>query len=183
MTRSLRILAGLAVLLAVAGWASAQNAECPECDADGVPGVNSSYSSVDLGVIDEDDLEAIADTDASLSDHRSETFFGWISICLSAFVDSIAGLVGLDLDLDANAEVYASEHGVDVDATVLSEGEEALDFDASALGDLDGATFEAMGGVRDATGLDVDGGVGGLVPDGLDVDACLEVDLAIVACE
>lgn len=192
----MRIIPTLAVLLAFSGAAAAQNAPCPECDEDDGGSHNNSYSSIDLGVVD-DEAELLADTDVANGHGNEESgFWAWLSICLSAWLQAIGDAVGLQTDADASVEVFVSEDGVDLDmdvrgaqhacAAVDPALECDFDFDESDLGDLDGMTWEAMADVnaeREALGL----GTPTLPGDGLDtpsadLDACLHADLALVAC-
>lgn len=112
MTIGTRLLLTLAGLLAIAGVASAQ---CPECDPDGEPGDDGSYSSIDLGAVDEHGA-AVGDTDLSVADEGSDSFWAWISICLMAFIEGIEDAIGIDLGLYASADAYVSEDGIDLDA-------------------------------------------------------------------
>lgn len=184
MIRSLPVLTLLA-LAAFVPIAAAQS-PCPECDPDGAGDDNASYSSIDLGVIG-DHAEAVGDTDASVSDSDHEDgFFMWLAICLSAWLDDVTGLLGLEVDNDANAELYATDDGFDLDANVTNVpcvvpgipcG--TLSYDESAVGDLDGESWEALGS------LPVDpepSGVGEHVPDGLWVDLCVYLELEIAGC-
>lgn len=179
----------LAALLAFAGAASAQNAPCPECDPDGEP-VENSYHSVDVGVVDEEETEVLADTDASHADDGDEKgFWLWFSLCLNAFVQKVEDALGVHTDVDANAQVYADSQGMDVDATlhgaqyvcdavgVATQCDQ--DFDASELGDLDGATYDAVADVEAATGEDVF--VPAVVPGtgDSDTDVCVHADLVL----
>lgn len=188
--RALRTLIVLAALLAFAGAATAQNAPCPECDPDGEP-VENSYHSIDVGVIEENTSEVLADTDTSYAHPDDEKgFWLWFSLCLSAFVDQIEEALGVQTDVDANAQVYADSEGVDLDASVTGVQHvcaelgvnEACDwnFDQSELGDLDGTTYEAVADVEAATGVDVF--VPALVPEteDSDTDVCLQADLVVV---
>lgn len=175
MSPALRaLIATLAALVAVSGLAAAE--PCPECDEDGEPADNT-YHSIDLGVV-HDNATALADTDLALSHQNDEKgFWGWISICLTAFVDKVGEMLGVEADVNGHADVYASEEGVDVDASL-----EDVDFDESALGDLDGMTFEAMGEVNDRR---AQMGLGGHLPlgapemDDTDTDVCVHADLGI----
>lgn len=188
--RAYHPLIALAALLAIAGVAAAQNAPCPECDPDGDP-VDAPYHSVDVGVIEENSTEVLADSDASHSSEGDEKgFWLWLSLCLGAFVQHVGDALGIHTDVDANVEVYADSDGVDVD--VSTHGVQRVcdavgvtqdceyDLDRSALGDADGLTYEAIAGVESATGVDVF--VPAIVPDTgeSDVDACLRADL--LAC-
>lgn len=210
MSIGMRIVNGLLVtLLAVAATAAAQGQSCPECDEDGEP-VNNTYYSIDLGVL-ANETHVLGDTDAALSHTDYEKgFWAWFSLCLSAFVDGIEALIGVNVDADANVEAYLSEDGADLDATVYVPGEAcaalppeaaeargalgddgdcAFGYDRSGLGDLDGETWPAMtevNAVRDETGTDGlygDLGVGGEdLPEDRDVDLCLNADLHLGLC-
>lgn len=182
-------LIGLAALLAIAGVASAQNTPCPECDPDGEP-VENSYHSVDLGVVDEEETEVLADTDASHShDGDEKGFWLWFSLCLNAFVQHVEDALGIHTDVDANAQVYADSEGADVDATlhVSQHVCDAVgvstacdqDFDESELGDLDGMTYEAIAEVEATTGQDAF--VPAVLPDtgDSDTDVCVHAELVV----
>ena len=182
MTSTTRILLGLAALLAFAGAASAQ---CPECDADGDGNADNTYHSIDLGLV-ENGTETLVDGDAAhghLSD--GEGFWGWLSLCLHAFLGPIEEALGIDLGLDANSEAYVSEEGVDLDATVYL-GEDRWSFDESEIGDLDGMTWEVMSDVNAVRG-EAGAGPGDYpaeIPDyeGADVDLCVAGDLTVSGC-
>lgn len=131
----------IAALLALAGTALAQ--DCPECDEDPDDGgaVDNSYHSANVGVIEEQD-RLLVDTDASHGHLREEKgFWSWLSLCFESFFGSIEEVLGVSLGTNANAELYASEDGVDLDATLYLAGER-WDFDESEIGDLDGQTWE-----------------------------------------
>lgn len=187
--RAFRTLIVLAGLLAIAGVAAAQNAPCPECDPDGEP-VDNSYHSIDVGLIEENSTELLADTDASHSHSGDEKgFWLWFALCLSAFVQHIEDTLGIHTDVDANAEVYADSEGVDLDASVHGVQHVCAElgvnatcdwsFDQSELGDADGMTYEAIAGVEAATGADVF--VPSVLPDTGDDDTnvCVTVDLMV----
>ena len=179
----------LAALLATAGVAAAQNAPCPECDPDGEP-VENSYYSVDIGVIEENSTEILADSDASHShDDHEKGFWLWLSLCFGAFVQHVEDILGIHTDVDANVQVYADSEGVDVDATTHGlqhvcgaagiTDECDYDFDKSELGDADGLTYEAIAEVERVTGVDVF--VPAFLPDtgDGDVDVCVRTDLTV----
>lgn len=178
----LRILLGSVVaLLAVAGVASAQ---CPECDDDGESNPENTYHSIDLGALEnQTQSEALADADFSHA-HQApgNGFWSWLSLCLHAFVGAVEEALGVDLGVDGNAEAYVSEDGADIDAT-LYVGEERIDFDESAIGDVDGMTWEVMTEVntmRDGTETpDLP-----TLPDydGIDADVCLYGDINVAGC-
>ena len=185
--RAIRTLIAIAALLALAGVAAAQNTPCPECDPDGEPADNS-YHSVDLGAVEDNSTEALADTDAAHShDGDEKGFWTWISICLSAFVQAVEDAVGIHTDVDANVEVYADSEGVDLDASVTGVQhvctalgvEEPCDwsFDQSDLGDADGMTYEAIATVEATTGEDLF--VPAVLPDtgDDDTDVCVHLDV------
>lgn len=173
----------LAALLALAGSAGA-TPSCPECDEDGAPNADNDYHSVDAGGVTNEG-GALADGDAAYHMEKSG-FFAWLSLCLSAWLDRVEETLGLDSGLDGNAEVYASESGVDVDATVRLDGEVLADFDQSELGSLDGTTWEVVG-EADAQ-LDAAGAPAREYPEQpaevetLDVDACVTGELTVAAC-
>lgn len=183
MRTGTRLIMALLALVAVAGVAAAQSG-CPECDEDGDGNPDNMYWSVDGGALG-DGGHVLADTDVATSHSDDEKgFWSWISICLSAFVEGVENVLGLDtgIDEDAHVEAYVSEDGVDLDASALGE----VDFDESELGDLDGMTWEVMQDVnaqREAAGIprytplgvpeDVEGG---------EVDACVRADLALGVC-
>lgn len=216
MTIGTRLLLTLAGLLAVAGIASAQ---CPECDPDGDPSDDGSYSSIDLGVVD-DNATAAGDTDLSVADEGSDSFWAWISLCIMAFVEHVQHAVGIDLGLYASADAYVSEDGIDLDAgatvpaaacgaandamgnaptlpvdasqvpvdtavaapEVPSQVPCSLDFDESALGELDGATWDAAAEAH-ANGAPYAG-----MPasnehlDGHDDDMCVGLEITLDTC-
>lgn len=191
--RAIRTLIVLAGLLAIAGVAAAQNAPCPECDADGGSDPLNSYHSVDVGVIEDDSTEVLGDTDAAYSHDGDERgFWAWLSVCLSVFVQHVEDALGVQTDADANVEVYADSEGVDVDAAVY--GTQAYcdmigvqedcepTFDESELGDADGMTYQAIADVEATTGQDVF--VPAFLPDtgDSDTDACLYADLELGLC-
>ena len=128
MRTATRILMALAALLATTGIAAAQ---CLECDVDGEPGDSGSYTSVDAGAVT-DKANVSGDSDLSVAD-SDEGFWLWLALCLSAFVDGIEGILGVDSGVDANVEAYGSQHGVDLDATVTLPGP-ACDAAAKANG-------------------------------------------------
>lgn len=192
-----RIMIGLAALLALAGVAAAQNAPCPECDPDGQANPDNSYHSVDAGLanVTGDGSEVLADTDVAYGHTGDEKgFWTWIQLCLSVFLDKIEDAVGIHTDLDANAEVYASEEGVDLDASArgLQDVCTAIgvqkdcdyNFDESELGELDGKTWETMSTIEAATGMDVSVPSELLPPDtgSSDTDVCIQADIELVAC-
>lgn len=178
----LRILLGSVVaLLAFAGVASAQ---CPECDEDGESNPDNTYHSVDLGALEnQTQSEALADSDFSHG-HQApgNGFWAWLSLCLHAFVGAIEEALGVDTGIDGNVEAYVDENGADLDAT-LYVGDERIDFDDSAIGDVDGMTWEVMAEVNAAR-------AGTETPelpaipeyDGIDVDLCLYADLNVAGC-
>ncbi|HUR68880.1 MAG TPA: hypothetical protein VM370_06505 [Candidatus Thermoplasmatota archaeon] len=180
----------LAGLLLLAGAAAAQNAPCPDCDPDGPGDANDSYHSVDAGLIDENETEALADTDASYAHEDSEKgFWLWFSLCLSAFVDDIEEMLHVHTDVDANVDVYAESNGVDVDASVVGtqdicdaagvQTECEFDFDESELGDLDGATWETIAQIEAETGQDVFVPAVAPFTGNDDLNACVYADLSL----
>lgn len=172
------LLATLVGLLAFSGVAAAQNSSCPECDEDGASNPTNSYHSVDLGVVN-DSYEALGDTDVAFDEETADRgFFGWISICLSAFLEKVGGIVGLDAD--ANAEVYVEEDGVDVDATARLDGKKLVDFDESPVGHLDGKTWAHMKAVGNAT-RSVDRPDLPHVQD-TDLDVCVHAEVRLATC-
>lgn len=176
------ILIGLVAFLALAGVASAQSS-CPECDEDGDGNTDNPYHSVDAGAI-LNNTTALADTDVAHSQNDDEKgLWAWLSICLSAMVGPIEDLLGVDTGLDSNTEVFASEDGVDLDATVHF-GDETIDFDDSEVGDLDGMTWEAaqdVNAARDELPADVPQAE---IPDydGIDVDVCVTDVVETAGC-
>lgn len=181
MTRAYRLAAALAFLVALAGMASA-TPECPACDPAGEPGTNSSYSSVDLGVV-EDGAETLVDTDASVADSDSPTgFFAWFTLCFTAFFDAVGDLVGLDLGWESGIAFFGSQDGVDVDASAGALGY-GVDLDGTPLGELDGETWEIFGDAHDAGLPYVTPPVGGeAIPDGTVVEGCVEGYAVAVTC-
>lgn len=192
----MRIVTTLLALVTISGVAAAQNAPCPECDDDGPDNLENSYSSVDLGYVG-NGSEALADTDLATSHLNDDKgFWAWLGICLSAWLEKVGHAIGVQTDVDASAEVYASEDGVDLDANVhgvqrvCAVADETLscdlDFDRSDVGDLDGMTWEVMQDVnaqRDALGLQTPVLPGeGLDAPSADLDLCLHAELEVVAC-
>lgn len=159
---------GLVGLLALAGVAAAQS-PCPECDADGEPD-DSWYSSVDTGVIGEDE-GVLADTDTSVGENQHGKF-SWLSACLR-FWDAL----GNELALMWN--VFVSEDGADVDAT-LQLNDQTVDLDETPAGQLDDLTWTHMpdGPVAlppfDASMMPI---------DGQDVDHCVPLEAPKVSIE
>lgn len=174
-----RLLCLLIALVALAGIASAQSA-CPECDADGEGNDENTYHNIDIGVVEEE-TRTLVDTDAAHGHFRDgKGLWAWFSLCLEAFLGKIEEAIGVDLGVNGNAEAYVSEDGVDLDAT-LSVGDERVDFDGSAVGDLDGQTWEILGAtapVRDEVDYPTD------IPDyeGVFLDVCLYADLELASC-
>lgn len=152
----------LLALLAFAGVAAAQ---CAECDEDG-PADDSRYSSLDTGVIT-DDATTLVDVDQSVGENQHGRF-SWLALCFQ-FFDVLGNSIGVMFD------AFVSEDGADIDATANVNGHE-VDFDDSPLGDLDGATWNAM----DKTGVElpVDHT---LLPE-VDIDHCLNAH-GLVPCE
>lgn len=147
------------LLLAVAGTAAAQTAhgdwraEADDALAGGEYGVygEDRYADLDAGAMTED-AAAVVDTDASYStvDEANEgSVWTWFEIRFSAVVDAVRDLVGLDVPhaVDANAEVYASDDGVDLDANL-----DDWDFDGSEIGDVDGLTWKAVAEAKATVG-------------------------------
>lgn len=168
MTIGPRIVTSLLVLLAAAGVASAQ---CVECDADGEPGVNSSYSSVDVGAVS-DEAMGYVDTDWSVadSDHPSG-FWVWISLCFGAFVEKLEHALGLESGVEGNVELFAGENGMDLDGAVGD-----LSFEDSPAGELDDATWQHMGEMP--VDLPAMPAGGESMPE-TDVDVCVLVSVAV----
>lgn len=196
--RALQVPIMLAAVLAIVGVAAAQNNPCPECDPDGDGVYDNPYHSVDVGVIDEDGItesgldEVLADTDVAYANEGDDKgFWLWLAICLSAFLSSVEDTLGIHTDIDANVEVYLESDGVDIDASVVGtqpicdavgvEEDCEFNFDESDLGDLDGTTWELIADVEATLGSDVE--IPAVVPhtETIDVDLCLEVDIAL--CE
>ena len=200
----MRILMGLTALLAVSGVAAAQNDPCPECDPDGADNPDNTYSSVDLGYVT-NDTEVLGDSDWAVSHSDDEKgFWAWLSLCLSAWLAHVEGVLGVDADVDGNVELYLSEDGVDLDATVQmdervcetvgenetlaslgDDGGCVFGFDRSDLGDADGQTWVLLG---DANGQLRDAGVEPHVPfpgehvPAVDEDLCLTAELELGLC-
>lgn len=173
------LLAALVGLVALSGVAAAQG--CPECDEDGPANPDNSYHDLDAGAVG-DNATALADTDTAVDTQEDDGgFFGWLSLCLHAFVKAIEDATGADTGVDGNANVYASEDGVDADVTVRG-ADQVVDFDDSPVGDVDGMTWEAMGDagetVRDANADRPD------LPhvDDTTTDLCVNVDVVAVTC-
>lgn len=160
MRNPMRILTGLATLLLLAGGASATNdlhaTETLATDHAAVAGEagaypDDRYADADAAVVTEN-ASALADGDASTSDvedAKSGSFFGWFSLRLSAVVDKVRVLCGVDLPetADAGADVYASDDGLDLDADALGHT-----LDGTAAGDVDGMTWDAMAKVHGVKG-------------------------------
>ena len=203
MSIGMRIVTGLLAMLALTGIASAQNAPCPECDADGDANPENTYSSIDLGLVG-NDTEVLGDTDWAVSHSDDEKgFWAWLSLCVGVFLQHVEETLGVKADADANVEAYVSQDGVDLDATVYAPGEacaavpaeaaEALvalgddgscsfGFDRGAAGDADGQTW-VMVGEADAQlgGIPTAPFPGEHVP-ALDQDVCVDAELVLGTC-
>lgn len=114
---------------------------------------DGNYGDLDAGAAT-DHASGAVDADGSASDLEDAPeggFWTWLQIGLRAVLASIGDALGVDEDVsesaDANVEVFASDQGVDLDATADVAGH-AIDFDASEAGGLDGQTWETMGQVR-----------------------------------
>lgn len=167
------ILSALVALLAAASVASAQS-DCPECDADGEGNSMNTYHNADVAFVDEETSEVLADTDAAhghLDDNKG--FWAWLSLCASAWFGAVEEALGIDTDTDANAQVYASEDGIDLDAVAYVQGER-VSFEETELASLDGETWSVMGDVS-ATREDAVGEYPTTIPDydGADLDLCV----------
>lgn len=203
MSIGLRILTGLMAMIALSGVAAAQNAPCPECDTDGPGNDQSTYSSVDLGVVT-NDAEALADTDWAVP-HSDEGkgFWAWLSLCFGAFLGHVGDVFGVDADVDGNVDLYAGQDGVDLDATLQmdeavcgqldgnvtaaagDDGDCVFGYDRSALGDTDGQTWETMGDVHaqlDDAGVEHDLSLPGESVPSVDEDLCLDAEMNLGVC-
>lgn len=176
----LRTLAVALLLLLAAGTASAQEA-CPECDSDGDPDWNASYSSVDAGYQNSSDAEAGADTDASVSDSDHKNgWFTWISVCLHGFIAAIEEMTGQDTTADAKTEAYVSEDGADVDANVTLLNA-SVDYDKlDVVGKTDDKSWSVIAQVKAFLGIGkLPHPVGGEVLPDADEDVCVEADVTL----
>lgn len=173
------LLSLLIAITALAGVASAQSA-CPECDADEDIPADNTYHNANVGVVEEKS-RALVDMDASHGHLRDgKGFWAWLSICFDAFLGRIEEAVGLDLGARGNVDAYVSEDGIDLDATLYA-GDTRLDFDESAIGHLDGETWEAMKTtkpVRERVHYPTE------IPDydGVMVDVCVFADIQVSTC-
>lgn len=149
MRSILTLLASLMALLAVAGFATAQETmECPECDEDVPATSDCTYSSYDTGVVSEN-LTSLVDTDTCV--HEADEHGGWwatFSLCLTEILSACGEMFGVF----ATFNVFASEDGVDIDGGLETSDGLSLDFEDSPLADLDDATWENSPGT-DAPGL------------------------------
>jgi hypothetical protein len=185
-------LLALAGLLAVAGVATAQ--ECPECDEDGEPGTSGSYSSVDFGYVADDALYLV-DTDTSVSEEDDpKGFWAWLSVCVTVLVDCFEEILGFDTGYQSNADLYVSEHGIDLDASArlvdpacdLAPETCTFDFDESEVGHLDDETWRAGSDAHALLGEDAF--TEGAMPfdphalDGVDVDECVQDEGHLAPC-
>lgn len=165
------LLASLAALVAVSGVASAQTVVCPECDEDVPANDDCRYASVDTGYVSEN-VTQLVDTDLCVAEAGDERgFWAVFSLCLTTLLQGLNEAVGVF----ANVELFVSEEGADLDATVTTP-EGTVDFDESPLGDLDGMTWEALEGHTPEARP-----VGGdALPGDVLVDVCVEeTDLAV----
>lgn len=126
---------------------------------------DGNYGDLDASVVT-DNASAALDADGSVveaDDVETQGIWAWLAVSLGAVFEDVAGWLGLDVDtpdaLDANAEAYVSEDGIDLDATLSVPctpltmdhcGEQS--FDGSPAGDADGLTWEIMGKLPDVTG-------------------------------
>lgn len=172
-----RTLAIALLLLLAAGSASAQ--ACPECDSDGTPDHNASYSSVDAGYTNSSDAGAGADTDASVSDKDHKNgWFTWLSFCLDGFVAIVEEITGTDETVDAKTEAYVSEDGADLDANLTVLGE-SVDYDKNeVVGQTDNMSWGLMAKVKAFLGIQkLPHPVGGEALPDVDEDVCGEATL------
>lgn len=141
MNSAIKTLIGLlAALLALSGVASAQVAECPECDEDVPANDDCRYSSVDTGYVGEN-LTQLVDTDLCVANADDERgFWAVFSLCLTTILNGLNEAVGIF----ANVNIFTSEHGVDVDATVSTPLGD-VDLEDTPAGDLDDATWQHLG--------------------------------------
>lgn len=183
MTASLRF-GLLALALLVAGSAAAQTSGMTDVDADGLAaggeyGAYDDYYDADLAAATDDAAGAL-DADASRSgvdDAKAGDFWSWLALSFSAMIGNLAAALGADapeVATDADAEVFVSDDGVDLDATVTGvpcppatpDAPVALpdtpdvpvdapsipcgtvDYDASEAGGADGKTWETMSTLR-----------------------------------
>lgn len=169
MTNGMRILVGtLAAILAIAGSGAAQAPDIPLHDSHDIATEAGSLGA-EYGLHDEGnygDLDAAAAADgasaaldadgsvARLDDEKG--LWSWLSLRFGAFVSQVAQTLGLDLAAEGDLELYASEDGIDLDATLLGETSASAevgaagaaldaDLDETPAGELDGKTWELMG--------------------------------------
>lgn len=173
-------IVALVGLVALSGVATAQG--CPECDEDGPADPDNSYHDTDAGLVLNETDRVLADTDVALDDKTADGgFFAWLSLCFNAFIQKVEDAVGLGTGVDANAEAYVSEDGVDVDVTARALGQ-VVDFDDSPIGHADGETWKVMGEVSaDVRDLRSDLPEAPDAPDTF-VDVCANADLSLVTC-
>lgn len=138
------LLAGTAAATTAHGTCDVAGADASAlCEAGAYP--DDQYYDADASATTEH-ASGLVDADASHTDPDAATegtLFGWISLRWSAFVGALADVFGAagqeTPDVDGGVDVYASTDGVDLDAAVGD-----VTFDGSAVGDLDGKTFETM---------------------------------------
>ena len=156
----MRTLSALLGLLLLAGTAAAQTHANGTCDVTGTHASGACeagaypddrYYDADAGAATEH-ASGLVDADASHSDPEAAkdgSLFGWLSVnwnVLVAKLGEVFGMAGQEAPVvDGGVDVYASADGVDLDASVGD-----VTFDGSAVGDLDGKTFETMDKVQQA---------------------------------
>ena len=169
MRSTTTLLAMLVGLLAVAGFAAAQETvECPECDEDVPPMDDCAYSSYDSGYVSENHT-SLVDTDQCI--HEADENGGWwatFSLCITEVLSACGEMFGVWGSLN----VFASEDGVDVDGGIETTDGLGLDFEDTPLGDLDDATWENAPDA-DAPGLPMDVPTEMLPGEATDVDECV----------
>lgn len=151
------LLVGLFVALSGSAMAQTAGGDWRAQTGDAVAGgeygahTDDRYYDLDAGAMTED-AAAIVDTDAShasVEEAASGSVWTWFELRLSAVVDAVRDLVGLDAPhaADAHVELYASDEGLDLDATV-----DEWDFDGSELGDADGMTWQVLAEAKATVG-------------------------------
>lgn len=189
--RALRVLIPIAALIALAGVAAAQ-APCPSCDPPENGTWTNPFHGVDVGVIDrnetgETQTEVLEETDvAHASPDDEKGFWAWISICCSAFFQSIENMLGIQTDVDAHVSVYAESDGFDADANVTGlqpvcdelevETSCAVDVEDTQLSEIDDMSWQTIARAESATEQDVF--VPAVVPDTgwTETAVCIDVD-------
>jgi hypothetical protein len=169
-------------LVALAGIASADPDECPDCHPQPAPVKNDcGFSSVHEGDALSNNTTEAGRVEACIANaHHPQGLWAKLSLCFSAIAHGISEMLGID----AGVDVFASQDGVDVDATV-DVADHHADFDDSALDDVDDTTWQTLaevhahvdGPLQDA-GVDTrDNPVGGDDLPHVNLDICPDIHL------